>query len=82
MIDLQGVVYIVLYLLVAGAIFGLLIFLIDYVAKQFPSEPMALCAKVAKVIVVVLGVLILIALLISLLGGPPMFRWGNTRLAP
>ncbi len=77
MIDLQHVVGIVIYLLIAGAVFGLLIFLVDYIAKQFPSETMGMFAKVAKILIVVLAVLILIGLLISLIGGQPVFRWGQ-----
>lgn len=82
MVDLQSVVYIVLYLLVAGLVFGLLFFLIDYIARQFPSEPMALCAKIAKVILVVLGILVLIGFLLQLLGGPALFRWGPPTVHP
>lgn len=70
MISLATVVSLVLYLLLAGAIFGLCIFLINYVAAQFPSEPMSLFAKVAKIILVVLAVLVLIGVLLNLAGYP------------
>lgn len=75
MIDLATVVWLVVYLLIAGAVFGLLIFLINYVASQFPSEPMNLFAKVARIALVVLAVLILIGVLVSIVSGTPLFYW-------
>jgi hypothetical protein len=77
MIDLQQVVYIVLYILIAGAIFGLLLFLVDYIGKQFPSELMTLFVKIAKVILVVLAILVVIGILLNVVGGQPIFRWGG-----
>ena len=77
MIDLQLVVSVVLTLIIAGAVFALLMYLIDYVARQFPSEPMNLFAKVAKVILVVLAILLIIGILISLASGRPLVRWGE-----
>ena len=74
MISLTSVVWIILYLLVAAAIFGLLLYLINYVGSQFPGgEPFI---KVARIILVVLGVLVLIGLLLSLISGQPLFRIG------
>jgi hypothetical protein len=73
------VVVIVLYILIAGAIFGLLFFLIEYIGRQFPSEIMSWFMKLAKVVLVVLAILVIIALLLSLVGGPNvgnLFRWG------
>jgi hypothetical protein len=67
--DLSFVVWLVVYLLVAGAVFGLLFFLIDYVTRQFPSEPMQLFGKVAKVGLVILAVLVLIGILVSTISG-------------
>lgn len=78
MIDLQVIVGVVLYIVIAGAVFGLLFFLVDYIAKQFPSEVMVLFAKVAKIILIVLAVLVVIGILVGLVGGKPMFRWGPT----
>lgn len=77
MIDLSNVVWVVVYLLIAGAVFGLLFFLINYIASQFPSEPMNLFAKIARILLVVLAVLVLIGVLVSLIGGTPLFYWGN-----
>ena len=82
MIDLQSVIYIVVYLLIAGAVFGLLLFLINYIATQFPSEPMALFAKVARIILVVLAVLVLIGFLASLMSGSPLFYWHDAPRRP
>jgi hypothetical protein len=76
--DLSFLVEIVVYLLIAGVIFGLFFFLIDYVARKFPSEPMQLFANVAKVILVVVAVLALIGILLSAVPGGPTFRWGNS----
>jgi hypothetical protein len=64
MISLSTLVAFVVYLLVVGLVLGLLVWLIDYVAGNFPV--IAPFAKVAKVIVVVVGVLILIGLLLNL----------------
>ena len=79
MIDLQQVVGIVLYILIVGAVFGLLIFLVDYIGRQFPGETMGLFVRLAKIILVVLAVLVAIGILIGLAGGQPMFRWGAAR---
>jgi hypothetical protein len=68
MVSLSGIVWLVVYLVVAGLVFWLLHFLIDYVA---PPEPFR---KVAKVALVVLAVLVLIGLLLSLVGYGPVFR--------
>jgi hypothetical protein len=75
MIDLQTVVWAVVYLLVAGGVFGLLFFLTHYLQKEFPSEPMSLFAKCARVLLVVLAVLVLIGILVSLVSGTPLFYW-------
>ncbi len=71
MISLSTLVSFVVYLLVVGLVLGLLVFLIDYVAGNFPV--LSPFAKVAKVIVVVVGVLILIGMLLNI-GGVPVVR--------
>jgi heme A synthase len=63
MISLSGVVSIILYILVAGLIFWLLYWLINYIN---PPEPFK---KVATVVLVVLGVLIVIGILLNLVNG-------------
>jgi heme/copper-type cytochrome/quinol oxidase subunit 2 len=75
MISLHDVVWIVIGLLVAGAVFALLFFLINYVERQFPSEGGNLFAKAARVVLVVLAVLVLIGFLIGLISGQPIFYW-------
>jgi hypothetical protein len=70
MISLQAAVAAVVYLIVAGLIFWLLWFLVQYVA---PPEPFR---KVAGVVLVVFAVLAAIGILLSLVGGGPLFRWG------
>ena len=78
MINLQTVVMIVLYLLGAGLVFGLLFFLINYIAGQFPGEGMNLFAKFARILLIVLAVLVVIGLIIQMVGGGgPVFRWGG-----
>jgi hypothetical protein len=68
MLSIEQVVMTVIYLLVAGAIFWLLNWLIDYVGLQEPFR------KFAKVFLAVCAVLILISLLLGFLGHP-IIRW-------
>ena len=68
MISITTVVMFVLYLLGAGLIFGLLNYLIDYVATNFPSA--APFTKFAKIGLVILAVLILIGVILSFMGHP------------
>ena len=80
MIDLREVVGIVLLLIGAGTAFSLLFFLVNYVGGMFPGEAGQLFVKLAKVLLVVLAVLFAITVLLSLIGGGPMFRWGPAPL--
>lgn len=68
MISLSGAVTVVVYLLVAGLVFGLLFWLVGYCGLPEPFN------KVARVILAVLAVLVLIGLLLSLVSGQPIFR--------
>jgi hypothetical protein len=69
MISLSAVITVVIYLVVAGLIFWLLWWLVNYIA---PPEPFR---KVANVILAVAGVLVVCGILLSLVGGPgPIFR--------
>lgn len=72
MISISAAVGIIVYLLIAGVIFGLLLFLINYVSGQFPS--MAPFAGIARIILMVLAVLVLIGFLLSLISEKPLFR--------
>lgn len=73
MISLSGAVSIVLYLLVAAVIFGLLFWLLNYVGGLF-GEGATPFIKIGKIILVILAVLICIGILLSLVGGQPLFR--------
>ncbi len=68
MISLSGAVQVVLYLVVGGLIFWLLYFLINFIDPPEPFKKIALC------ILVILAVLVCIGLLLSLIGGGPIFR--------
>ncbi len=61
-ISLSGVVQLFIYLLVAGLVFWLLYFLINYID---PPEPFK---KIALVLLMVCGVLICIGVLLSFVG--------------
>lgn len=66
MFSIESVVRLVLYLLGAGLIFALLMYLINYVSSEFPS--MGPFAKFARIALVVLAVLVLIGVLLSFMG--------------
>jgi hypothetical protein len=68
MISLSGAVMVILYLLIAGIVFGLLWWLISYIN---PPEPFK---KIANVVLAILAVLVVIGILISLVNGTPIFR--------
>lgn len=68
MISLAGAVTLVIYLIVAGLVFWLLWWLVQYTA---PPEPFR---KIANVILAILAALVAIGLLLSFVGGQPLFR--------
>ncbi len=68
MISLSGAVQMLVYLIVAGLIFGLLWWLIGYCGLPAPFD------RVARVVLAVLAVLVLIGLLLTFVGGQPIFR--------
>jgi hypothetical protein len=68
MISIEGVVQVILYLLGAGIVFGLLLYLINYVGGQFPGA--GPFVKIARIILVVLAVLVLIGVVMALMGHP------------
>lgn len=76
MIDLTGLVWIVVYILVAAGVFALLFFGIDYVGRTFPNPPMPTACKIAKFVLVIGAILLAVFYLIGLVSGHPMFRWG------
>jgi len=63
-LSVEALVELVLYLIIIGGIFWLLLFLIDYVGLPEPF------AKIAKVVVMIIGVVLLINVLLSFAGHP------------
>lgn len=68
MISLSAAIYVLLYLIIAGLIFGLLFWLVGYVGLPAPFD------KTARIVLAVLAVLVIIGILLSLVGGVPVFR--------
>jgi len=68
MISLSAAVSVILYLIVAGVIFGLLWWLIGACAIPEPFN------KLARVVLAIAAVVVCIAILLQLVGGPPVFR--------
>jgi hypothetical protein len=68
MISLSAAVYVLVYLLIAGLVFYLLWWLIGYVGLPEPF------AKVANIVLAILAVFVIIGILLSLVGGQPLFR--------
>lgn len=68
MLSISAAVTVVVYLVVAGLIFWLLFWLVNYVA---PPEPFR---KIANVVLAILAVMVIIGILLSLVGGQPLFR--------
>ena len=68
MISLSALVQAVLFLIIAGLIFWLLWWLVNYVGLPEPF------AKVARVVLAVAAVFVLIAVLLSL-AGHPVVTW-------
>ncbi len=62
MISLTAIIYIVIFLIVAGLIFGLLWWLIAYCGLPAPFD------KVARVVLAIAAVLVIIGALLSLVG--------------
>ncbi len=74
-ISLSGVTAVIVYLLVAAAVFALLYYLVNFIGKQFPGEGSELFVKVAKIVLVVFAILILISLLLGFTGVGPSIRF-------
>jgi hypothetical protein len=73
-LTLEALVLFVVYLMVAGLILALLYYLVNFVAAQFPGPGADLFARVARVVLVVVAVLVLIDLLLGLVGRPLLIR--------
>ena len=63
-LSLQGLVELVIYLAIVGGVLWLLLWLISYIGLPEPF------AKVAKIIIMIVGVLILINVLLGFAGHP------------
>jgi hypothetical protein len=68
MISLSTIVSVIIWLIVVGLVFWLLLWLIGYVGLPEPFN------KIAHVVLAIAAVLILIAVILSLAGGQPVFR--------
>jgi hypothetical protein len=68
MISIEGAVRIVVYLIVCGAIFGLLWYAIGIFKFGEPFD------RIARGVLVLLAILVIIGILLSLVGGGPVFR--------
>lgn len=68
MFSIETVIMVVLFLLGCGAIFGLLLFLINYCEKEFPI--VAPFARFARIFLMIAVVLILIGLILDMMGHP------------
>lgn len=68
MISLSAIVPVIVQLVIAGLIFWLLWWLVVFTN---PPEPFQ---KVAKVLLAIVAVLVVIGLLLTISGGPPLFR--------
>lgn len=74
MISLSGAVNLVLLLVVGALIFGLLWYLLVFVGGKIPGGAGQWFVTVGQVVLVILAVLVLIGVLLSLVGGQPLFR--------
>ena len=68
MISLSAMVSVIIYLIVAGLVFWLLWWLINYVGLPEPFH------KIANVILAIAAVLVIIGILLSLTTGQPLFK--------
>lgn len=68
MISLSAAVTVFVYIIVAGLVFYLLLWLVNYIGLPEPFN------KAARIVLVILAVLVLIGILLSIVGGQPIFR--------
>src|SRR5580692_676109 len=66
-ISIAGAVNVIVYLIVAGLIFGLLWWLVNYIALPDPF------GKFARIALAILAVMVIIGILLSVVGGTPVF---------
>lgn len=75
MISIETVVWLFLFLLGCGLIFGLLLYLVRYCEREFADYPMFF--KAARIFLVFMAVLVLIGVILDLMGHP-IVRWRST----
>jgi hypothetical protein len=63
----EGLISLVIYLIVIGAVVALLLWLVDYLGPYIP-DPLH---KIIRVIIIVVAVIAVIYLLLGLVGGSP-----------
>ncbi len=68
MVSISAAVTTIVYLIVAGLVFSLLWWLVNYTN---PPEPFK---KIATVVLAILAVLVVIGILLSMVSGTPIFR--------
>lgn len=68
MISLSGAVNVVLLIMAGAFVFGLLTWLVDYCEIKDPWR------KAARFAIAILSVLVLIGIILSVVGGGPVFR--------
>ncbi len=73
MITLQEVVYIFMYLLGAGLIFGILWGVVYFCQKKFPNVPPMFFTG-AQIFLVIAGALVLIGIILHAMGAP-LINW-------
>lgn len=76
MIDLQTAVMIVLYLLGTAVIFAILFFLVQYIGGKITHPAAKMFVTGAEIVLVVLACLIAIGIILSVMTGVRVFRWG------
>lgn len=67
-ISIETIIYVVLFILGAGIIFGALMWLIGYIEREFPNT--APFPKFARIALVVMSVLVFIAIILGFMGHP------------
>ena len=70
MISIQAAAMVIFYLVIAGLVFWLFYWLLNY-SKASPPEPFL---KNGNVVLAVLAVFVCVGILLSLVGGVPIFR--------
>ncbi len=68
MISIESVIMVILFLLGAGAIFGLLFYVVSYCEKEFPSG--GIIFKFARIFLVIAAVFVLIGVILDFMGHP------------